>query len=347
MNLNRDIVSKKLEVSDELIRNLDQLNILKHNIKKFYNIEFSRYFFPNSYSFTAKKVIIQNLKDKKFYFLKCKPQYASDCNSLRISALFQNEVNKSLGLAPSIINTLSGNNFAFWNESYFFLTEFIAGKEYTADMLQARNVVICLAQIHKLGLTIKHDFTCPPIQLHNTNLGLEQSVLKLNFKNDNLAQNVFYLLKKLNIENKLSNPSCIGLIHGDPAPFNIVFSDNNQVQVFNDFDNCCFGEIIQDLAACILSFSGINYYANTSSLNIPIQTKLNIDMAHLMLKDYISENQDIKNDLRLLGNALILSWVELMYLGMLRGDFEPKDILNAQDFVYNIRDSVNQILNNL
>ena len=48
MNINRDIVNKKLEVSDELIRNLDQLNIFKNNIKKFYNIEFSRYFFPNS-----------------------------------------------------------------------------------------------------------------------------------------------------------------------------------------------------------------------------------------------------------------------------------------------------------
>ena len=70
-------------------------------------------------------------------------------------------------------------------------------------------------------------------------------------------------------------------------------------------------------------------------------------MAYLMLKDYISENQRIKDDLRLLENALILSWVELMYLGMLRGDFEPKDILNAQDFVYNIKGSVNQILNNL
>lgn len=347
MNINRDIANKKLEVSDELISNLDQLNIVAHNIKKFYNIMFSRYFFPNSYSFTAKKVIIQNLKDKKFYFLKCKPQYASDRNSLRISALFQNKINKSLELAPNIIKTLSGNNFAFWDKNYFFLTEFVSGKEYTGDMLQAKNVAYCLAQIHKLGLTIKNDFIHLPIQLHNTNLGLEKSVMKLNFKNHNLAQNVLYLLKKLNIENKLSNPSCIGLIHGDPAPFNIVFNDNDQVKVFNDFDNCCFGEMIQDLAACILSFSGINYYANTSSLNIPIQTKLNVDMAHLMLKDYISENQAIKDDLRLLDNALILSWVELMYLGLLRGDFEPKNILDAQDFVDNIRGSVNQILNNL
>lgn len=77
------------------------------------------------------------------------------------------------------------------------------------------------------------------------------------------------------------------IIHRDFAPFNLVFSPTYDVLAVNDFDNCCRGSSLADLAELIVTHTLINYAGSTSSMKEPIITYIDIKRAESMLRRYI------------------------------------------------------------
>jgi HAD superfamily hydrolase (TIGR01549 family) len=244
LNNRRDLVGKKIETLDILVKTRYELEHFYKYIKELYDISFSEYSFPSSSSFTSKKIILKCSTNNTSYVLKEKPKYSVGHNFLKLSSLFQNQINKELNLAPEIIKTLDGDYFAFLGHRVFFLTKFVAGKDFNGSINQARNAMVALARIHKLGRNLDCEAS-EPERLYKNNVCLEKSLLGRKFQNTDLAKKVIGWLRELNETNKLLNPLCLGIIHGDPAPFNMVFSERDEVSAINDFDNCCYGEMIQ------------------------------------------------------------------------------------------------------
>jgi Ser/Thr protein kinase RdoA (MazF antagonist) len=288
--------------------------------------------YPDSFSNTSRKIILCEMRAKKKFLLKEKPIYCSEQKRRDYAASFQNYLAARLDFVPPIIQTTNGASFINISDRFYFLTPYVKGRIYSGSYEDSQVIAESLARIHKLSMSF-------------TGVSREHSVYHDNLLWISLAeklecrdrQKLKRLLRRLlNINEYFRPPESLrlGAIHGDLSVFNVVFVNGNAggVAAINDFDNASTGSLLQDLAECLLSSCGIYYYANTSRFNIPIQQGIDWERLKVMMRAYLSIYDQLLPDLDYLANAIILTWVELMCLGLIRGDFEPQDVLQTLDF---------------
>ena len=134
------------------------------------------------------------------------------------------------------------------------------------------------------------------------------------------------------ITNKIKNQGDIGhLIHSDPSPFNMVF-DQNRVTGLFDFDNIGIGKIERDAAIGLVTTSCINYLGTTSTLSQVIQNSINTDSARHYFAGY-KRKKEITNKLKYnIAKEAVFHWLELMMLGLVRGDFPLEQFWDNRKF---------------
>ena len=161
---------------------------------------------------------------------------------------------------------------------------------------------------------------------------------------------VLNYLKEILTRNKVNTANNSQLvhiiIHGDFSPFNMVFNETGIVAA-NDFDNCGHHPRIRELGEAIMTFcDGINYAGSTSSYRRPISTRFNIVKAKVFFSAYLAriEQPLTQEELLTFPSEMKTLWVELMALGLVRGDFNFYDVSQGLGFLNFVDENIKDVL---
>lgn len=335
----------------DTIERVDLLFILKNDRKVLlpiledqYGIQFNTDPIPDriqSISFTSRKCIISDLKGKE-YFLKRKPQYSLREPQKTRAASLQISLASNLDYVPKIIGTKYGSPYANIGSSFFLLTPFVNGGFFIGRIEQSDACASALGEIHRVASQIldpQKDF----IDSTQETLNFISMVKGLDFPNNDLKTSVLDEMQILTEQFHSTNDGEKGWLHGDFSPYNMVFNGNTVIAI-NDFDNVTYGPLARDVAECILTHTDINYAGATSSLRAPIRTTIDMSRMIKMLKTYLLTNPISKNELVDFPNQMSLLWLELMSLGLLRGDYSLTDVQKVIPHCKKINETAKQIL---
>jgi len=294
-------------------------------------------------SFTSQKCVISDLTGQK-YFLKRKPSYSLGEPQRSRSALMQSRLSECLSYIPKVIYTKKGSPYARIGEHFFLLTPYIEGDFFMGRLSQSVACASVLGEIHRTASEILPPEDNAFIDSTEETLRFIEMVGRLDFPSVDLKEIVLKEMRELALKYQATNIGKRGWLHGDFSPFNMIFR-GNQVIAVNDFDNVAYGLLARDVAECLLTHSGVNYAGATSSLRAPIRTTIDISRMKRMLNAYLKSNPISKDELIDLPNQMCLIWLELMALGLLRGDFSLNDVQIALPHCHNIQNEAKKLLN--
>ena len=110
----------------------------------------------------------------------------------------------------------------------------------------------------------------------------------------------------------------IALLHGDPTIQNFCFAGSSAVGLC-DLDDMAAGYVERDLGTLVVSVCGIRYAGRTSSLAPEPCIGFNLSLAAAMIERYLSAGgRACRSEVM---EEVVLLWIELMCLGIVRGDF--------------------------
>jgi Ser/Thr protein kinase RdoA (MazF antagonist) len=247
----------------------------------------------------------------------------------------QHSLSRFLPYIPRIIFTKEGSPYAQIGEDFFLLTKYVEGDFFIEKLEQSVNCASALGEMHKTALEklpSQSDF----IDSTEETLRFIDMAEGLNFPSLDLKRSILNKMRESAAKYKATNIGKKGWLHGDFSPFNMVFKGDQLIAV-NDFDNVAFGVLARDLAECLLTHTGINYAGTTSSLRTPIRRTIDSSRMKAMYIAYLEKNPISSSELVDLPNQMVLIWLELMVLGLLRGDFSLRDVemaLSHPDDIY-------------
>ena len=317
----------QLERSPSLCEELGESDFFADRVHKILKIKLDTrsQINPISISYTSRKRIYKVFDSQTLLFIKERPKYMA-ADAIFLAEEIQCRLSNVNSNVPPIISSWDGRmHWQIWGKT-FFAMPYISGRAFSGGHLQTRHAGEALAKLHldsrKIDLPNQH--SVPMI----TNVQKLISFLRENKKITNLIETIEQILETLNPE---AEPH--GCVHGDFAPFNIIFEDENVIAI-TDFDNAYIGSQIYDVATGALTFSSINYLGASSTLHPSICTQPDKSRLNDFLIGYYSLNQD---SLRLMranfSDAFTLCWIELLLLGLLRGDFVTDEVWRALQFI--------------
>lgn len=296
-----------------------------------------------SASYTSPKGIISD-DCGNLYFLKEKPAYCSTPERLHSAAMVQSYLSKHVNFVVPIIQTADGSPYALISNRHYLVTPYIEGRYFNgsvSDSIEAvRAVAYCNNALSKFSLEY-NEILDPSKEVRSFVEGFcacsfpDQKLLK------EVSSSILRFVDQLDIEKLNGLP--LGWIHSDPGPFNYVFR-KNQVVALNDFDNAAYGPVVRDLAISLITNCTIYYLANTSSFNSPISRFIDEQRMQKMLDQYIGIRQIGSQELAALPTVASLHWLELISLGLWRGDFSLSEVKNVVPHTYNILDSFEKVI---
>jgi thiamine kinase-like enzyme len=282
-------------------------------------------------SLTSQKSLIKDEGGRK-YFLKQKPDYSLEYNKHNAAIQFQQSVSE-IGLAPPLLPNKKGELSFIFGARTFTLTPFIEGNIFDGALTKSINCSHGLGLIHKFcSPQMKNQQDLMPLDSYTETLSFIDMVKGIPFKDQEKKQRVLEMLLGIANKYKRNYPSeeAVGFIHGDFSPFNIVF-EKDKLLVVNDFDNVAYAYLSRDLAEAVLTHSGIHYNGASSSLKAPIIKQLDLQRAEAMVKTYLNASGLGPVNIQGFSNEMMFVWLELMSLGLVRGDFSLDDLLTSID----------------
>lgn len=307
--------------------------------------------FPHVVSTTSRKAIVET--DRGVFFLKEKPKYCCDPDSLTLTADFQSYLADRSSFVAPVINSKDQQVYTSIGTRIFLLTEFREGRVFRGNMEDVASAGDTLAQIHNLSNRYPHDSRYPEKLSFDESTSFIQMAAGLpNTEQDPFKETVLSRLKEILARNRIDASTSSRLLHiichGDFSPFNMVFGSNSEgIIAVNDFDNCGCHPRIRDLAESMLTFcDAINYAGNTSSYRRPISRRFNLAKAQTLFQAYSNkiEKPLSSEELAALPREMKTLWIELMALGLVRGDFNFYDVLQALKFPDFIDEHIDNVL---
>lgn len=289
--------------------------------------------FPSVFTTTSRKVIVDDGTNR--YFIKEKPAYTCTPYKLALSAQFQEFLSDHTSFVPKITKTKSGYSYLQIGRSYFLVTEFKEGRIFNGTLEDVASAGETLGTIHFLS----QDFDFQGLQkksaVGDTLEFIEMADHLQGAQNDEWREEAINALREIvgQYGEQVDRGVPYIVNHADYAPFNLVYGKNGVVAV-NDFDNVDYRPRIRDLAGALISFcDGISYAGATSSLRKPIATRFDLKKAQAFIKGYLSNAPSLSdNEKSQLVGEMSIRWAKIMALGIVRGDFNYFEVLQALPF---------------
>ncbi len=320
----------------------------------------------NRRSETAKKAIL--LINNEHFVLKEIPWYCANAHYVRYELLFQEYLYMQGLPIPEIIKTKKQKLFvSLENDKFFFLQRFKFGSSWKKNSAELINSAKALADIHLSSmLNSKELIGCynpPQTTVFELSLkmldvlnevGLENS--KFISQEDLRELEIFYKEKKDSIVSleksaikKNYNDSFI-CIHGDYNPWNIIYDQSNySVTGIVDFDNSVIDNPVHDVAEGILDFCFFVFKEQMTRFK-SIPSGFQSENATLFLVNYMVTYRKRGVDLHFLEyfyESVIAVAIELFALGIVRGDFNLKDLNQINKSIELLKNEVSVVLNNI
>ncbi|MBA4493465.1 phosphotransferase enzyme family protein [Paenactinomyces guangxiensis] len=293
----------------------------------------------NQRSETSRKAVLES--DHNMYLLKEFPWYTEDEERVQELLKFQSELYENGVPVPKIIQTKYGDLYIEIYKKKLFLQEYLEGVSWKSTVSQANQIGRMLATFH---VTSRNLSTMKPWKFRLQSLfDLAQGILTL------LTKKFVYHRKQLPLKEekiissylhiannriKKLKAHCMSLgygkekliVHGDFNPNNLIYTKKDQVLGLIDFDNATFDDPLHDLAEGLINVSGIRFRPFSSRYQEFLPT-LNSERFIAFLQGYKSK-VTMKIDWELLPYCIATTYIELMTLGLLRGDLLYRDALS-------------------
>ncbi len=326
---------------DILFLNSQEFAPLVEIIEKSYKLKILSFDFPQYVSFTSRKAILNT--NSGAYFLKEKPVYCSDEESLSLAAEFQNFLSWSVGFVPPILMTVNNEWYIEWQGRFYFLTEFRPGRVYSGSDFDVNNMLGSLKDFQDAAV----NFDPKKIKRVKSYETLKfMSLIEERFKDTEGEGNIGSINKLIAKLKKEYNaiPQTEHIIsHGDFSLFNILF-DHSGVVGINDFDNVNYFPRIHDMAELLVTASIIHYLGPISNLRNPVFLKPKISVLEQII-DYYSRHFSLTdNEVKLFGVVSDIIWLELLLLAVLKDDYSLDDIMPAIHYLQSgtLRSKINE-----
>ncbi|OGZ43455.1 MAG: hypothetical protein A3J55_02805 [Candidatus Ryanbacteria bacterium RIFCSPHIGHO2_02_FULL_45_17b] len=214
-------------------------------------------------------------------------------------------------------------------DRFFFITEFRPGRVFNGSESDIYQILLALRDFQKAAndFDVKDTHKQKSYEPLITIFGLLNGVTK-----DQLSKNQIILIKEI-IESLKRNYDAIPetryvMSHGDFALFNIILNGEEIVGI-NDFDNVAYLPLIHDLAEFLVSASIVHYLGPISNLRLPVFTQPHQRVFSQILTFYKENFSLTAEEIRLLAVVVEMVWLEILLLGVLKGDYKLADISNA------------------
>lgn len=288
-----------------------------------------------TYSTTSRKLILQTERGR--FFLKEKPDYCVEPDQLRLSAEFQDLLAEQTDFVPKIFRTTKGERYFRRGSKTFLVTKFIEGRHFSGSHCDIQSAGRALGIVHNVSAKIDVGEAVVKHSRVDAARFLDMASNLPNSDDDRWKVKTMEGLS-FHLPTQVSNDGLFIINHGDFAPFNAVF-DESQMLALNDFDNVGFYLRTRDVADGLLTYcGGINYAGVSSSMRSPISHRIDREKIAIFLAAYFEGAQEFTGEEELnLVDEIINRWIELMALGLVRGDFSYKDVYTSLSFPHEVR----------
>ena len=287
----------------------------------------------NAKSVTTRKAIV--FYEDEHYLLKEIPWYCSNEDFVKFMFSFHEKLFKKSFPVPEVVLSNLDMPFVSLRGKYYYLLKFIRGEVYGKKPKQIFNAGQNLARLHTLSSSLEQKpigkFTENPCKLAK---GMVDIVKELRDSNharidDDDLKRLDYFLSESNehirqYESNLGSICQAKLmqIHGDYNPYNLIYNKDDEVIATLDLENTAFDNILHDLAEGILDFCFNEYSRGTNRFSF-LPKEVDIRRARNFIDGYRAVGESLFDQLKKgLADALGATFIELLALGVVRGDFD-------------------------
>ncbi|MFD7712653.1 phosphotransferase enzyme family protein [Streptomyces sp. NPDC059786] len=267
---------------------------------------------------TSKKAMVEAAGER--YFLKQIPWYCDSPEQIAVSTRIQEGLRRA-GVPVARLRPTRDNRLwtSFGGES-FVLFDCVEGLRYRKTPGQDAFAARTLAQLHRAAVMVDGAPAEDVFTLAADHIGLLRSVVPA-------AAGAASVLEELLAPAERQARSAgfdalpVTAVHGDFNPWNLLFTEDQQVAAVVDFDNCDVASRLHDVAEALLTFCVVRYADDTTNFAFNQARTVDRSAVDAFLTHYEEVWPLTPTERACLPPALGAVWIELTCLGLLRGDF--------------------------
>ncbi len=281
--------------------------------------------FPESFSTTSRKAIFAVAGSGPRVFIKEKPLYAVRDGRHVFAASLQNALaSRLLFICPIILGQDQRPFFAFKGR-LCFLTPYIESSVFSGSIESSVAIAAAVGEMHRVCLDLAPLHGAGMDDVFEWNNMALRELENLSFAHASVAVEFLWRARTLNARLRCY-PTMQGPVHGDLSVFNFGFSGPRVVAI-HDWDSAGWGSIMQDFAECLVSNCLMFYKGATSKLRLDHDFFFDASRFRRMLGAYRQHCPAMDSDTQYLPQLVTATWLELLLLGVMRGDFSPHRVL--------------------
>ncbi|PZQ78406.1 Homoserine kinase [Xylophilus ampelinus] len=199
---------------------------------------------------------------------------------------------------------------------WFWVSRHRAGKPYTGLPTETREAAQSLRELH-VALArlpdVHHEY--------RSSADFARFFIELARRSAHESGELYLLDSFADLAQRMETPEPerMQLVHGDPTIPNFLFGGDGTVAGIFDFDDLRRGSVLRDVATLMVSTCCLRYKAQSSTMSGVVSSTIRNDRVRLVHSGYFG-SEDTGLDV-LLGQEVLLVWLEMMCLGLVRADF--------------------------
>tara|TARA_R110000868_G_scaffold138329_1_gene352347 strand:+ start:59427 stop:60440 length:1014 start_codon:yes stop_codon:yes gene_type:complete len=271
---------------------------------------------------TSEKYIFV-LSDGKKCFLKRIPDYAADQKAMTDRNSFVSFLLSQGFATPSIYSTKLGQSWVEYESATWILYSCESGEKFKDEANCSFYTGSFLAEFHSLSeryLKCKGKVSTASTSMLFIDLVIENvPAVKLDKGLLNKVEGLKQKCQAYRDSESFKALECIW-VHGDFSPNNILYN-NDKAAWLVDFDNAHVNTKIHDLAELYLTSTVFEYANNSTNFGGDIPLWDAFIKNEPLFNGYQSKVNLSKEEKKMFGDIMILVYLELVFLGTLRGDY--------------------------
>ncbi len=303
-------------------------------VESAYDLKITSYTPIPEISLTSKKALIST--SKGMLFLKEKPFYSKEPDSLFRSSSFQDYCSRNSDKFVNIIKTKDSSHYLEFQGSIYFLTPFVDAKSFTGENEELFKMLETITVLRSLGknyLKENHDQE----RLLPKNKSYEIILPMVLFQpmiNTSEEEKVFVdlknALKVLTQEFDSFNNVEYVMAHSDCILFN--FQILNEKAILHDFDNAKVLPSAHDIAEFFVSSCLLNYKGSITNLKLPIFLSCHKHTSNILANKILKILR--KDEIPLFIVCVEIIWIWSLMLSVLKEDYKMSDLAPAIENIF-------------
>jgi len=267
---------------------------------------------------TSEKYIISYPNAERF-FIKRIPDYAANTDAIETRYALQKFLQKD-NFPACLPICFDGVPYATYENNIWQVFPFYEGHSFNRNPESIKETALFLASFHHASACYATQKGKPTHSAMLAELFMELSLKEMPSDKAALFQRMepcLTLAKQALSQKETQLIWC----HGDFSQNNILYEEN-KARYLLDFDNVHLNNKLHDLAEISLTLSAFEYDGNKTNFSSSLPERGKLLYIGNIINDYFSQMPATQDDYKQLPYYIVLVYLELVFLGLLRKDFD-------------------------